>query len=232
MRWLTVLAVLYLPAPASAQDGDAEKLYRAMEKKVRAAKTLQVAFDGEFDVQIIKGTFKGKVSAAQGNKSRVEMDMNLGGNSIKVLLITDGKVGYTKEGDKEGKFDPNPKEIDLVDKQLPGVLARIGALGLDQIAKSPDMKEDFDLDKHAPVKDFKLGAKEKVGNRDAQVVDSHLKVKGKPAKVSVWIDTQTQLPLKRVLTIEDGGQTVRINENYSNFTIDATLDPNLFDIPK
>jgi hypothetical protein len=47
MDWLTFQALLLLAVPVSVQDGDAEKLYRAMENKVCNATTLHVVFEGE-----------------------------------------------------------------------------------------------------------------------------------------------------------------------------------------
>jgi hypothetical protein len=234
MRWLAVLPVLCVVGPASAQENDAEKLYRAMENKVRTAKTLQVAFDGEFDAQVIKATMKGMLYATKGNKTRVEGDLEIGGKTQKMLTITDGKVKYSKLIG-EGKVDPNPRDIDQLDAMAPGMLARVGMVGQFVFVKlaDPNKKpEPFDLDKEVPIKNFKLGAKEMVGNRSAQVVEYQVDVMGKTAQASVWIDTQTQLPLKRLVILQEKGQTGRISESYETFTVNATLDPKLFDIPK
>jgi outer membrane lipoprotein-sorting protein len=232
MRWLTVLAVLCLVAPASAQENDAEKLYRAMEKKIRGAKTLNVVIDGEFDAQVVKGTIKGKAFTASGSKARMEMDMAFGGQAKKVLFITDGKVGYSKLDDM-ANVDPDPKKIAQVDRLLPGMMARAGLAAVLMAVRSadPNKQEDFDLDKDAAIKNFKLGAKEMVGQRNAQVVEYQIDLKGKIAKASVWIDTKTQLPLKRVLMLEEMGQNVTITETYSSFIVDGKLDPKLFEVP-
>jgi hypothetical protein len=47
MRFVTLLAMLFVAVPAYGQDTDAERLYRAMEKKVRSTKTLHLAFNGQ-----------------------------------------------------------------------------------------------------------------------------------------------------------------------------------------
>jgi outer membrane lipoprotein-sorting protein len=236
MRCFTLLAVLCLAAPASAQDSTAEKIYRAMENKVRGAKTLQVALTAEMDSAKFKGTMKGTVYSAQGNKGRMEMDSDVGGKSEKMLMITDGKVSYDKQGDKVN-VDPKPKNVDQLDKMLPGFLGRCGLAGGFLFSFSgpsdPDKKQEpFDIDKELPIKNFKLGVKEKVGDRNAQVVDYQIDIAGKAVKVSVWIDTQTQVPLKRVLVLDEGGQTMRITETYATFNVDGKLDPKLFEIPK
>jgi hypothetical protein len=46
MCWFMTLALLGVAAwPVSAEENEAENLYRGMEKKVGAAKTLRVRFD-------------------------------------------------------------------------------------------------------------------------------------------------------------------------------------------
>jgi len=231
MRRLAVLIVLCIGAPASGQDNDAEKLYRATEKKVHAGKSLQVVFDAEMVGQGGKLTFKGTVSFGLGNKARMDLAANFGRNTEKILFIADGMQGYLKEGDK-GKVDPNPKKVQQLDKILPGLLARLGLATMFMIARSDfNNQNDFDLDKDTAIKNFKLGAKEMVGKRNTQVVDYQVEFQGETSKVSLWIDTQTQLPLKRVLTAEKMGQTFQITETYTTFQVDTKLDPKLFEIP-
>jgi len=71
--------------------------------------------------------------------------------------------------------------------------------------------------------------KEMVGKREAQVVQYQIenKIIGNLAEASVWIDTKTQLPLKRA----EAGKKQRSTETYGVFTVDSKLDGKLFDIP-
>jgi outer membrane lipoprotein-sorting protein len=229
MRWSALLALLVVAAPVSAQDREAEKLYRAMEKKVRGAKTLHVVFEAEMQTQAFAFSFEGTIDFALGNKCRVRQSMDFAGNAFEELLISDDKQLYTKDGDSE-KIDPQASQIKHLDKLVPGIMAPVGAGGLTFLRSSDNKQKNFDLDKDVSVKNFKLGAKEMVGKASAQVVTYDIDVKGNTVKASVWIDTQTQLPLKRVLTIEEGGKTLRITES-STLTLDEKLDPKLFEIP-
>jgi outer membrane lipoprotein-sorting protein len=70
------------------------------------------------------------------------------------------------------------------------------------------------------------------GRRPPEVVTCQLDFDGKSARMSVWIDTKTQLPSKRVVAVEEDGQKFRITETYSTFAIDPKLEPKLFEIPK
>ena len=234
MRWLALLAVLCLAALASPQDGDADKLYRAMEKKVREAKSLHIVVSGEIDLQgTPKGTFKGTVDTAAGNKVRLDMEGESAGT--KGLFLTDGKTRYTKQADRV-KIDPKPWNIDQLDKMVPGLIGRGGVFVTLMFIEPIDRgkkPEPFDLDKVVPIKNFKLGAKEMVGRHQAQVVEYQNEGNGKTVKVSVWIDTQTQLPLKRLVVTERAGKTLStITETYDTFAVNGKPDPKLFEIPK
>jgi len=77
MRWLALL-ILVLPAPARAQEGEAEKLYRVMEKKITSADSLALRFNSEFTVDKagkLSIQVKGTIHVAAGNKTRLEFGM-------------------------------------------------------------------------------------------------------------------------------------------------------------
>ena len=56
MRWLALFVLILAAAPARALEGEAEKLYRAMEKKVLAAESLALEFDSQVTVDDEKFT--------------------------------------------------------------------------------------------------------------------------------------------------------------------------------
>src|SRR5262245_19184346 len=121
MRCLTLLAFLTMPTFVLAQNSEAEKLYRAMEKKIRAAKTLHVTFSTEVADAGKQPKIKGTIYLTSENKGRAEWDFDVAGMSQKLLQITDGKTGYYKT-DTEAKSDPNPiKTNDVV-----AIFARLG----------------------------------------------------------------------------------------------------------
>ena len=96
MRRMTLVALLYVVLPCYGQEADAEKLFRAMEKKVRSAKTVHIVIDGQFGTENMQGSIKGEIHSADGEKSRMVMDiLDLRGKSTKLLLVTDGKSIYT-----------------------------------------------------------------------------------------------------------------------------------------
>jgi outer membrane lipoprotein-sorting protein len=231
MRQITVLLLALVAAPAYAQDKDAENLYRAMEKKTRSAKTMHFVFDGEATGMGLKGSMKGEVHLAEGEKANITIQGNFGGNAMNMTVISDGKKVYAKVNENVDVKDNDPKEKHV--EQALGMVARLGILAAFRSIRGPGA-EDSDIDKFAPIKDFKLGAKEKLGKQDTPVVQYEVNLPdGVSAKVSVWIDTATRLPVKREMAaLKGGNEEMRITENYTTFTVDGKIDPKLFELPK
>src|SRR5262249_33853527 len=125
MRWLTLLVVPCMVAPASAQESEAEKLYRATENKARAAKTLHLVVDSQLEFQTAKDTKKASIKLtadfAQGNKARLSTETDWFGKSFKALVIYDGKMRYgKKENEDKADVRSNNQQLAL------GLLVRIG----------------------------------------------------------------------------------------------------------
>jgi outer membrane lipoprotein-sorting protein len=224
MRWLALLVLILAAAPARAQEGEAEKLYRAMEKKILAAKSLALEFNSQVTVDDKKFTVKGNIYVAAGNKTRLELESELFGLG-KTLIVTNGESRYAKVGDMVFDKGPFPPKGEV----LLALIARFGIVG----AAMEKKIVTADLGKDWPVKNFKLGVKEMVGKREAQVIQYQIQDKksGDLTEVSVWIDTKTQLPLKRAMAGKDKKTIGKLAETYGVFTVDSKLDGKLFDIP-
>jgi outer membrane lipoprotein-sorting protein len=231
MRLTTLVVMMLVAAPAYGQENDAEKLYRAMEKKVQSAKVVHVVCDGQVNTMDMKSTMKGDVRLAEGDKVKMLLEGDVGGKATKWTRISDGKKVYSSVNDRVVVTDVKPS-----DKKMEQSLAIIGRMGVlaafKGVAKDPN--QAFDVDKVAPVKDFKLGAKDKIGKQVTQVVEYQVTVPDVPAaKISVWIDTATYLPVKREMVSQrKDGQELRISETYTTFTVDAKIDAKEFELPK
>jgi prepilin-type processing-associated H-X9-DG protein len=89
------------------------------------------------------------------------------------------------------------------------------------------------------VSDFKLTAKETLGEQNTQVIEftvTEMKDVISPAKwrMKMWLDAQTNLPVKLTMTMPKN-KLVDISvfsDTYSEFTIDAKVNDNLFELPK
>ena len=75
---------------------------------------------------------------------------------------------------------------------------------------------------------FKAGAAEKVGGRDAKVVTFDAIMLGDTCQVTLWIDAETMLPLKRLIVYEGNqGKPGRITETC-NFKLIPKIEAGAF----
>jgi outer membrane lipoprotein-sorting protein len=234
MRWLLVLILVVLIArPAVAQDKDAEKLFQKMDSKLRSAKTLQCQFDSTLTIGDEKVRLKGTLTLGEADKLRLESEIKLGDKAGKILLVSDG----TRLASKDSS-DPKKDQTKEVPKAL-GAHARvmlphygIGIL-LNSLNRPRYRAASPDLDQ---VSEFKLGVKEKLGKRPTQQIEytvtRKIDVVSPPkARVKVWIDLESGLPVKLVAMHEDADITAG-TETYAEFKVDEKVDEKVFKLPK
>jgi hypothetical protein len=229
MRWILTVTVLMVAMPVYAGDNEGEKLFRQMEKKIKAAKTLQIEFELVMTILGMQNTFKGDVTLGEGDKLHLNAAGAIAGMDIKVTVIGDGtKIYATEKNKQETKIENSPKGLGVYFRNI---LPRGGVFaGIDDASKGKDLP---DVDDKFKISDFKLGAKEKVGTAETRLVEYTLLVKGKDkAAGKVWINTKTLLPAKLEVKMDMGGIAIELSESYSQYTIDGKVDPKLFQAPK
>ncbi len=200
MHYLLTLALLALAAlPAPAQENQAEKLFRGMEQQIRTAKNIRLRFDLSMtDALGKKGNVKGTLILGEGDKFRAEAEGKLFGQGVKFTSVSDG----TKV---KSIVDPAPPKDDKPEKPpkgsgayFRGALPREGfflsSLEMDQRGdRGPDLFK---------LADFKLAGKEKIGERNTQVIQYTVTVKGAkdPLSMKMWLDAETKLPVQLAIT--------------------------------
>jgi outer membrane lipoprotein-sorting protein len=247
---LVFIALLAASAmPGLAADVAARQLFKTMEDRLAAAKTLQCALEikfegsGEPGAPVLHRSLAGSLALAEGNRVRLELqktsaaDTSIFPNAPFWLNISDG----TRELHQDSGV-PKPQIVDHVEgnrhEDVVTLLARSGfylpTLPLPPV-EAADMKDRF------PVSEFKLGPKEKVGEAMAQRLDYRFDVKGQkqpngddaPFRASVWLDAKTTLPLKRTVTWKLAGvEVMSITEDYKNLVADEKIDPKEFAVPE
>ena len=230
MRWLTAMALVALACPVFAQQNEAEKLFRAMEKQVKESKTIKVGFDVDADLgKAAAAKLKGSLVVAPGNKARLDAKGTFEGKERSVLMLADGKQQLYSENNEPAK--PRALEFDI-STVVPQILARGGVFAMFETA--PDKKDAFDIDKFLPATDFKLGAREKVGAREAQPVQYTLKPgPDRLVQVTVWLDLKTNVPLKRVLVgTNPDKQMITVTETYTEIALNPAVEDKIFEMPK
>jgi outer membrane lipoprotein-sorting protein len=247
MRYIAILAVGLLPAPvlspALAQDNEAEKLFRAMEKKLLAAKAFEVAFD----YQLGKQKATGELLMSQDSKVRLKVvghfeeepkasfelvsdGMQIKTKGAKFFVGSNGMPAVEAGGHSEWK---TPKKFHTV---LGNTLSRgcvwYVVFAMPYIAAG-DWETLPDRDRsRMRVYDFKLTATEKVDAMETKVVRYRVGDGSErfDPEVTVWINAKTQLPVKRSFTLKI--EDARIVEHYREFSLDPKIDAKAFELPK
>jgi outer membrane lipoprotein-sorting protein len=227
MRWILTFSLAVAAWPAVAEENEAEKFYRKMEQKVRAAKTLQIRFDLRITDALGKtGTVKGTLVLGEGDTFRTEAEGKLFGETVKFRSISDGATMKDFGAPTEDKTGKSARGVGAYFR---GALPREGfflsSLEMDRRAdRAPDRFN---------VSDFKLAGEEKIGERNTQVIQYVVAIKGAkyPLLMKMWIDVETNLPAKLAIT---GGKSdwTEITETYGEFATNAKVDAKTFEFPK
>jgi len=240
---LIVLAACVTPSPGQntnrGGDDRAKQLFQQMEGRLAKAQTLECAFEitDEFAARgdpRSKLLLEGYLFLAEGNRARQEINERADGRPTFHMLVSDGMRWWWYD-----KGSPphlvNTKPYADLNADFLTALARTG-LSLPNLPLPPveaaDSKERF------PVSGFRLGPKEKIGEREAQRLEYQLFIKGQkepngedaPFSVTVWLDPQTSLPIQRVVVQDVLG--MRITESYDKLILNGKVDAKRFELPK
>jgi outer membrane lipoprotein-sorting protein len=219
---LTILPVILL---ALGQDSnEAEKLFRAAEKKLAEADSLHITATGAIKYGKEAGKFEGVVLLAKGNKSRVDVTGELAGKPKKMVMGSDG----AKVKVNDSKLHDTAKGANLM---LCGSVCRAGGLGV-VLAYERHFKGA--IDDWLTVSEFSLRKNQKVGDRPADLINYKFSVKylgiKKKFAAQLWLDSESTLPLKRVI---NGSllKEIHVTESY-DLRFNSNIDAKVFELPK
>lgn len=225
--WLILAALLLGTVPI--QD-NAQKLFQQMEQQVFKCKSFDARIEFELTNFPAGEGVKGRLLVAPGNKLRWEIDMSIDGKPKKVTTVSNGERMRTL-GAVRRQNEQVPKqltEISLSSVTRGGVwMTMYTVLEIQDPAK---VFKDFDPNKSFAVSDFKLGTQENVAGKMAQVLEYQVNFVGQRLPVTVWIDTRTHLPLKRVL--KGAPNLVIVTETYTKVILDEKVNDKEFEVPK
>jgi outer membrane lipoprotein-sorting protein len=221
MKALLVLAIaLFLPQ----EKNEAEELFKKMEEKLAKATTITVKAKGAMGAG--DASFEGDLIVGEDNRARSEVKLKSGDSTRPFSAVSDGgRTQVMPAGGGEAQLFDTPEKLGIIIRKA---IARGGfSAGVDALMTVRD--RNADPDQLSRVSAFKLGAKEKVGERDAQIVEWDLATKYESdIKVTTWIDSKSHLPLKRTVKYKRNA----IEETYSEFKLDEKIDAAKFELPK
>jgi outer membrane lipoprotein-sorting protein len=235
--------VLLLGALPQDQDSaKAEKLYHAMANKLTGAKTLACSFEIAIETDMGKAKAAGVLAFAEGNKNRLKADGDFFGAKLQIEMISDGK-NYRMTMTPAGR--PPQPITDVVPPNMNEFLRKGMARGGVFIGLFPKTQKKADaqtsnvsLEQHGkiedllPISNFKLGKKEDIGNRATQRIEYTLTIDKEPFAMTLWLDPESNLPLKRQISPAKGKVQFQLIENYTNYRINENIDAKEFALPK
>src|SRR5262245_16071423 len=195
---LIALAVFAILLPQ--ENHEAEELFKKMEEKFTQAKSLQLSWKVSATIKEGELTAEGTVLLGEGNKARSDSAARVLDMDQKDQFISDGKTLKTY-GSRSSSVDTP----EIFNKTILGSLARGGAVQALTVINMKYYSRESDPAKLFALSSFAMGKKEKVEKRDAQVIEfkSTLSPNKEEAKVKLWIDCESGLPLKRVFTVNE-----------------------------
>jgi hypothetical protein len=203
---------------------EAEKLFLTMMEKIKTAQVVQVTFDsvakGKEQGKDVEAKAKGSLLFTKDNKARLKMSTNETGKEVTIEAISDGKRWKMAESPATiAKAEEEPTRKDL-HSLLSTKWSEDGFFSISYLFNGPGGPK-------CRLVDFSAGAAEKVGGRDAKVVTYNVYSFGPAGQVTLWIDAETLLPLKRLIVSEAARGT-----EICNFNLNPKVDAGAFALPK
>jgi hypothetical protein len=210
---------------------EGEKLFRAMEERILKAETVQVAFQGENETAgkvEDEGKWKGTFVLAGKNKVRMSFNGAIFGPPCDFLLVADGenyRFTYPENAPVSKKCP------DKMSENLLHSLTRYITFPMHLIIPL-DPKGEDKITRGYGVSDFQFTRNEKIGGRDTNVITYKMQFSDHRRFVStIWIDTASQLPVKRI-TDNGEGQQELIVEFFKDWKLGEKVDEHLFKLEK
>ncbi len=235
------------PSPQSpAQPGQkplsADQAFQQMERKLKAAKTLQCSLKMRMELKGEKLTeVKGKLQSKVGNLIRLEMVFERGGGIQleRMLMVSNGKLTKAGTGDRFAtkKTDENILDFVVASLTRPGLFIPLFSVQNDKLGKN---SKKLNPDEIFKVSNIRYGKDEKLGKKTAKVLRYNCEVVPVKTntKVKVWLDPKTHLPLKRVIQSTDSripdakSQMVVVTEQYSDWVVNGPIAAKQFQVTK
>lgn len=215
--------VLTMSAPVLARNDVPQEVIAKMEKNLLKIKDRKLKFRSEA-TGFINAVFEGEIVFRKGNVIDYRTAGKFAGKDHKLFLLCDGKK-------LSGGAEAKPFELAAPAELRSGLLIGLTRMGLmHNIARltgnQPPEKTDGTVQqwltivepkfaKEPPPDAPQASAAVKLKNKDLMVVFFDLAVDGKDtADVELWIDTKTNLPSSRTITVRFPQGNMIVNEKY------------------
>ncbi len=226
---MKALASFLIALAGTPGADDAEDLFRTMERKLRAARTLRIECSVTAERE---PPFRAWLLLAGGNRVNAGVDKIVRPPRFR-NIVSDGKEVRAHAMGLPPKRKAAPENL------AANVLAFAVRYDFFEAihvgAATGWLLEGSDLESRVKLSGFTMGPAEKIGDRAAQAVEFTREVETSPdkpperARVTLWIDRESSLPLRRNVTPEKGTPVI---ETFTTVAIDKDIDPDRFLLPR
>ena len=215
------------------EKNGAEELFTKMEEKLLKADTLQVTLQTSIkrpeEVEI-----KAAIFLQEGNKARMEMDYGALALPLPPTIISNGtKWKGIAPGVHLSELD-TPSNLNRI---LTLAVTRGGTTAIVYWLRSPERKageEEPDPETWLCVSEFTLGNQEEINGHHAQAIHFKLEsgtIRTSEAMVTLWLDRDTLLPIRRVFVSVQGDGESTTTETFHDLKLNEKIASSQFELP-
>lgn len=229
--WANLIVVLFiLPLPAWSQE-EAQRRFEAMEKALTTAKTMRVDFVSE--AKDVRGMIKmkGTITLDDSNRCRLFFEGGEGDLKSKSALICDGKTMHFQTEITDRTFKNSRPAPEGLCASLALLMSRTSIATTINVLSIPNA----DLKLIPKVMECKSIGKEKTDGKDVEVIEVTMKSIDPNNRLvcKYWLDSKSNLPLKRVTEmLRDGQSILNTKESYAQWETNVKISNETFAVPK
>lgn len=206
--------------PAGADQ--ARALLEALDAKLAAAKTLRVRSTTLMGPAEKRARFATRVELGEQGRLRLVMEGQASnGTQVRLEVVSDGARRSTLQA-AGGRAQ---RDLD----QAPPGLGSTARAALGRLSPTVLLRRDALDDATIPVAGFVLGPASEEGGRALRQIEFDSTAPDLPMHVTLWLDTATGLPVKRV--IGDSTHAEALVETFDAWEFDVALEPEAFAVP-
>lgn len=221
--WVLVLSLLtvgwgsgaFSTPAAAAEGGDADVMYRELEKRLLEAPSVRLTYDITAE-GALEAHLRGKLTVQAGDRLELDGSGSFGGSPLEVSLASDGE--NLRGGTRPRPFDistpPALRQAVVLGLTRMGLLHNLARLA----AGSPPDRANGGVEEWVVVENFRRGEPEEVDGTATVPLSFDVIVAGVPsATATLWLSKDTGLPVKRTQAVRFGSDEMRVVERFGSF---------------
>lgn len=212
-----------------AADESAEARFRELEQRLLDAESVLIRGAAGSAGVVVSG-LEGEALLASGNRAHLQFSGEFGGTGVTLALVSDGERTWGGNGTEsfESEVPSGLNEGILLGFTRMGILHNLALLS----SASPPDGTDGTIRDWATVSNFAWGEPEVIDEVPTETLMFDVTVHGTPsAKVILWLDESTGLPVQREQIVQFPDGEMRAVEVYQAVDVNELYESDRFNVP-